>query len=135
MKQQGLTLLELLTVVTLLGIIAAIVYPTYENHVENGRRADAKAALTAVAQRLERCHTVQASYQDCIPDESFNANNRLSTEQAFYEVSVATPSANTYLLTAVRIHAESRNTCGNLTLNQLGVRGVIESDKPAADCW
>ena len=55
--QKGVTLMELLIVVVIVGILAAIAYPSYRAQVMRSHRSDAKIALERAAQTLERCFT------------------------------------------------------------------------------
>jgi type IV pilus assembly protein PilE len=63
MKQQGFTLVEMLVVVAIIGIIAAVAMPAYQEHVDNARRAQAKGALVAFATRIERHYAETGSYE------------------------------------------------------------------------
>ena len=58
----GFTLTELLIVVAVISLLAAVAYPSYQKQVQAGRRAEAKAALTEIAQRLERFYTENNTY-------------------------------------------------------------------------
>jgi type IV pilus assembly protein PilE len=51
-KTQGFSLIELVIVVTILGILASIILPTYQDHVLQSRRSEARAALQDI-QNLE----------------------------------------------------------------------------------
>ena len=64
MKQKlfGFTLIEMMIVVAILGILAAIAYPSYVRHVQRSHRADAEAALMENAQFLERRFTACNAY-------------------------------------------------------------------------
>ena len=59
---RGFTLIELLVVAAIVAILAAIAYPSYLEQVIKTRRAEGKATLNEVSQRLERCFTRFGSY-------------------------------------------------------------------------
>ncbi len=61
-KSLGFTLVELLVAVAVVGIIAAIAYPTFVGSVQKGRRADAMASLLQLQQEQERWRANNASY-------------------------------------------------------------------------
>jgi len=53
----GFTLIEVMVVVAIVGILAAIAYPSYQEHVRRANRAEARGILLEMAQLLERNYT------------------------------------------------------------------------------
>ena len=58
---RGFTLVELMIVIVIVAILLAVALPSYQNSVQKGRRADAKAALLDVANRQEGIHVGQGN--------------------------------------------------------------------------
>ncbi|MCU7932684.1 MAG: type IV pilin protein [Candidatus Thiodiazotropha sp. (ex Codakia rugifera)] len=61
-KDAGFTLIELMIVVAIVGILAAIAYPSYQDSVRKGRRHDGMGTLLDAAQKLEVYRSRQSSY-------------------------------------------------------------------------
>jgi len=61
---KGFTLIELMIVVAIVGILAAIAYPSYQEFVARSKRADAQGALLSLASAMERAFTENNSYCD-----------------------------------------------------------------------
>lgn len=60
--RQGFTLTELMVVVAVAGILAAVAYPSFTAMIQRGRRADAIKALTLIVQAEERYRSNRNSY-------------------------------------------------------------------------
>ena len=72
--QHGFTLIELMVVVVIVGILAAIALPAYQQQVAKGRRADAVTALSGILQAQERRRSNNGTYTSNLSD--LNLSNR-----------------------------------------------------------
>lgn len=126
---RGFSLIELMVVVVVIAILAAVAYPNYRDSTLKSRRGQAKADLVELAQILERRHTVQNSYAGAVPTLSDSSALRHYT---FTPTSLAT-GAQTFTLTATPTGGQTADACGTLTLTHTGQKG--QSSGTAAECW
>ena len=118
-KQRGFTLIELMITVAIVGILASIAYPSYQDSVMKSRRADAKGALLGLANTMERNFTTTNSYVGVTP-----------TNTDYYTITI-TATASSYTLSAAPVGAQVNDSCGTLTLTQTGVKAVTGTGA----CW
>jgi type IV pilus assembly protein PilE len=138
--RRGFTLIELMIAVAVIGILAAIAYPSYTQHVLKSRRAEAKAALLDLAARQERYFSINNRYADAPADLGYAGAqfpvDVLSGRQAYYQLStnVGAP-ATSYSAQAVPVGVQARDTCGTYSINHLGLQGNAGNSLPVAACW
>lgn len=135
--QKGFTLIELMIVVAIIGILASIAYPSYQQYVLRANRAEAQAILTEMAQFMERRFTTCGTYGTNLT--CAGAATLLSavspqgaTGSAIkYNVSFsAGPTATAFTLQAVPAGGQANDSCGTLTLSNTGVQTPT-----TAGCW
>jgi type IV pilus assembly protein PilE len=137
-KQSGVTLIELMVVVLIVGILAAIAMPSYNSYIRKSRRADAKVALTSLAQQYERCYTRYNKYTNAncavvLPSTTARGTYTIDADPA----GVPTPGITdqSFALKATPVGDQVKDTtCGAFTLSQAGVRGVT-GPLGTANCW
>ena len=130
-RSAGFTLIEIMIVVAIVGILTAIAYPAYGEHVKRTRRADGHLALLEQRQAFERCRALRYSYANCAltATESPEKNYTLSLEPA------PTASAFTILATAKGPQANDED-CKKLSINERDQKLAFDaSDAAAGDCW
>jgi len=135
---RGFTLIELMIVVAIVGILAAIAYPSYQSSVEKSRRSDAQAALTAFSAAMERYYTdngnsylgAAASNADTGAPAIFPTEAPLEGSTKFYNLTIESAARTTYELRATPKGAQAGD--GVLRLFSNGVR---EWNKDGAGSW
>lgn len=126
-RQNGFTLIELMIVVAIIGIISAIAYPSYQNHLRKSGRSDAFTAL-------ERMSSLQETYY--LQNNTYSTNpadvGGATSKEGLYSLAVTAADANTYTLTATAMGTQLSDVgppdCRILTLTSARQR------TPAA-CW
>lgn len=135
--QCGVTLLELMIVVVIVGILASVAYPSYQNYILRSKRAEGKALLMDAAARQERYFADKNTYTTTPTDLGFGSDEPKSAE-GNYELSIeAGPSgdiATSYELIVTPLFGSGDAECGNLELDSRGT----QSSSAGGDlerCW
>ncbi len=125
MNRKGMTLIELLIVITIVAILAAIAVPLYTGYMVRARRADAKTALEQIRASQEMRRAEYGEYSTDI-DALATSWGGPSSKVGDYNISLVA-SANSFTATATP-WAGRQTKDGALTINSRG-------DKTPADKW
>jgi len=121
-KQQAFTLIELMITVAIIGILASIAYPSYQDSVIKSRRTDAEAGLVKFAATMTRHQTEAGTY--------VGYSTPITSD--YYIFSASDVTKTTYTLSATPKGAQTSDTCGTLTLTHEDVKGYAAG---ASHCW
>jgi type IV pilus assembly protein PilE len=132
-RMHGFTLVELMIAVAVVGILAGFAVPSYRERIAASRRSDAKAALLAIAQLMERTYTERGTYAGVALGTTGIYPS--TSPQGYYTLSIASQDADGFSLLASRAGAQVGDKCGNYTYNQAGARGVASATYTAVQCW
>ena len=136
-NSKGFTLIELMIVVAIIGILTAIAFPSYQEHVRKARRADAQAALQGFALSMERYFTegTPSTYVGATAASSgagpgapistlYPSEAPLDGASKYYDLTVNSATASAYEVRAAPKNAQAGDDCGTHALKSNGQRGI-----------
>jgi type IV pilus assembly protein PilE len=126
---RGFTLIEIMIVVVIIGVLAAIAVTSYEWATIKSRRAAAAGCLQEMAQTMERRRTTTMSYAGAQPACS------AGPVALYVMTSAITATTFTFTATPQARQATKDTQCGVLTINQVGTRTEAGSAGNAGECW
>lgn len=122
-------MIELMIAVAVVGILVAIVYPSYQTQIRKSHRTEAQSALMNVAGRQQQFLLDTRSYAATLADLGVTVPPDVSRH---YSISLAVANeANlppTFTVTAQPLGDQTADSCATLTVNQAGI-------KTPASCW
>lgn len=138
-KARGLTLIELMIVVAVIGILAAIAYPSYQDQIRKSRRSAAQSVLMDAAQKEQQLFLDVRSYSAAANTAELQAAplrvavpNNVASSYTF-SIAVTTPAGSppTFTATAAPQGGQTADACGSMSVNHLGVKTAALS----TGCW
>lgn len=135
LEQRGFTLIEMMIVVAIIGILAAIAYPSYDEYVKRGNRTEGQALLSDASARQERYFAQNNAYITTDADiAKLGLKNGNKSETNKYTLALSKAAGDGgYTLTAQQGFNDAK--CGNLTLDALGKKERTGTDKTVTECW
>lgn len=136
MTARGLSLMEVIVVMAIIGVLLAITWPSLDQMMLRARRTEAVALLMVSAQDLTRCRALYDSYQpqDGCPWLTqlplYSLSNRYRMDQTSVHI-----EAEAFQLTAVPLGAQRRDSeCHSFTLDHRGQQSVTGAAS-VLHCW
>ena len=135
LRQAGFALIEMLIVLTLMGILTAIAVPQYNAYRQRSNRADAKVALLEGAQRMERYFTRNSTYVGA-DNATTGAKLPVKSGSGLYNLSFdGDVEAGAFVLQAVPTAAQLADSCGTLKIDQAGRKWAENKGSVVGNCW
>lgn len=142
-KPNGFTLIELMMVVAIIGLLAAIALPQYSDYVVRAKRVEAQGLLLELASFTERFFTETGAYTGvALP---FTTSPKEGSNTSYNIAFSVAAAATVFTLTATPTGSQSVDTdCGALSLDQAGVKcilagskcsNIVDEQDAVGQCW
>ena len=137
-RGRGFTLVELLVVVTIIAILAAVAIPAYGRYAYRARRVEGKELLLRIANAQERYYATYNGYGK-LKDLGFE--DPAPSEKGYYQASIKLGDGTrpqTYVATARPMQGQASDACGDLTVDHTGTKAPAQDDAARNSngaCW
>jgi type IV pilus assembly protein PilE len=128
-KSQGFTVVELVIAIAIIGILAAIAIPSYQEHLKKGRRADAQQFMSQVAQKQQQYLLDARTYAGTLAELSMDTAIPSGVSK-FYDLTMVAAAGTppTFTVTAKPKSGTAQAGDGDLTINEQGTK--LRDGKP-----
>ena len=128
-RSQGMTLIELVIVMAVMGILLALAIPSYQNHMLRVHRTEAIRILLLASMCQQRIYASHGNYdtERCRPGSEYQR----------YQITYQPPDTQgrTYIAMASPKGAQLADACGSLSLDQNGTRSISGMSTSIMKCW
>ena len=129
---RGITLIELMIVVVVVGILAAIAYPNYQEFSARAKRNEARAALLQIATNQERFYLNNNTFTQDLTSLGFSTTPTWTTQTGYYTIQITAADATNFTATATYLQGGSEATkCASFTIDGRG----LKTSGPDTNCW
>lgn len=127
---RGVTLMELMIVVVIIGVLTAFAFPNYQEFAARAKRTEAKAILLEIASNQERFY-LNANRFGTLAELGYA--DPLVTNSGSYTVTIPTNDASGFTASAAfNKTGNERDRCSDFTIDGLGNK---TSNGSIANCW
>jgi type IV pilus assembly protein PilE len=143
-RQRGVTLIELVVVMIIIGILTAIAVPSYRNYVLRSQRSDAKDAVLALATQQEKhylqCNTYATAIAGATNCGAGQLQGAAASKNGWYTLTIPAGDATTFSVRATATAGQNQyqdKACRSFTVTQAGVRSALNASNAdnTAECW
>ena len=141
---KGFTLMELMMVIAIIGILAAIALPQYQDYATRAKRVEGAGLILELSSFMERLFTETGAYTGAVLP--FNTSPKGGAKTSYNITFSAGPTATTFTLLATPVGSQlgEDTKCGAISMNQAGVKcilggtkcsDVVAEQNAVGDCW